>query len=78
MLCSVFEFPPNKPFKMKKVPAERFEECMGGIEASIRFGSLNITSENVSVRFDPSTGEVTFSGKYGLPGSGDRTRKKLY
>lgn len=59
----------TKLFKMKKMDSGTFSSNMGGIQARIRYGYLCITSPDVTIRFDSTTGEVTFSGSYGLPGS---------
>ena len=68
-LLNALEMPAKtKLFKMKKIPSSDFNSAMGeNITASIRYSELVITSEKVNVRFDSVTGEVTFSGSYGLP-----------
>ncbi|PVG03030.1 hypothetical protein CPB86DRAFT_750104 [Serendipita vermifera] len=57
--------PPN--WKMKKIPKQGFEQCVGPIEASARYSELRITSNEVNVRWNPDTKEFKFSGSYGDP-----------
>lgn len=57
--------PPN--WKMKKIPKQEFEQCVGPIEASARYSELRITSSEVNVRWNPDTKEFKFSGSYGDP-----------
>ncbi|KAI0701681.1 hypothetical protein C8Q76DRAFT_633436 [Earliella scabrosa] len=54
-------------FKMKKFSVADFENCLGGISASVRYvpyDTLYITSKEVTVRWS-DTGEFKFSGSYG-------------
>ncbi|KAI0360752.1 hypothetical protein OH77DRAFT_1445873 [Trametes cingulata] len=51
-------------FKMKKFSTEEFEKLIGPIRGSVRYDTLYITSNEVTVRWS-DTGEFKFSGSYG-------------
>jgi len=52
-------------WKMKKIPKDTFEDLLGGISASVRYDTLNLTGTDVSVRYNHDSGEFKFSGMYG-------------
>ncbi|KZS96896.1 hypothetical protein SISNIDRAFT_450650 [Sistotremastrum niveocremeum HHB9708] len=56
----------GKPtWKAKKFEATEFSDLMGGIQASVRYDNLYITSKEVNAKWNPDTGEFKFSGSYG-------------
>ncbi|KAH9906234.1 hypothetical protein F4778DRAFT_637520 [Xylariomycetidae sp. FL2044] len=56
----------GKKWKQKRVLVTDFEDCVGEIHASIRYGSLKITGTHVTVKWDEEDSVVTVSGRYGL------------
>ncbi|KAI0826699.1 hypothetical protein BC628DRAFT_1373770 [Trametes gibbosa] len=51
-------------FKMKKFSTDEFQRLVGPIQGSVRYDTLYITSNEVTVRWS-ETGEFKFSGSYG-------------
>ncbi|KAI0371868.1 hypothetical protein BV20DRAFT_1015858 [Pilatotrama ljubarskyi] len=51
-------------FKMKKISTDEFQRLVGPIQGSVRYDTLYITSNEVTVRWS-DTGEFKFSGSYG-------------
>jgi len=51
-------------FKAKKMSVDDFEACVGRVKGSVRYDTLNITSD-VNVRWSAETGEFKVSGSYG-------------
>ncbi|KAK3334086.1 hypothetical protein B0T19DRAFT_146024 [Cercophora scortea] len=58
---------PNKSWKQKKISIWDFQDCVGDIVKSIRYGSLRITGQNVLVKWNPDDNTFTVSGTYGKP-----------
>ncbi|KAI9639246.1 uncharacterized protein MKK02DRAFT_29348 [Dioszegia hungarica] len=56
----------KKVWKQKKIPLADFEKITGGLWASIRHGSLSVTSPEVTLKRDPETNGFTVPGLYGL------------
>ncbi|KAK4164103.1 hypothetical protein QBC43DRAFT_289337 [Cladorrhinum sp. PSN259] len=68
VVCRALGFPVDgKPWKQKKMKIDEFQGWVGEIEASIRYGTLVITGENVNVRWNAEENTLTVSGMYGLP-----------
>ncbi|KAF8849374.1 hypothetical protein BDZ45DRAFT_810028 [Acephala macrosclerotiorum] len=42
----------KKEWKQKKIPLVDFQRITGGLYASIRYGSLRVVSENITLKFD--------------------------
>ncbi|KAL7412035.1 hypothetical protein BDY24DRAFT_394400 [Mrakia frigida] len=58
--------PEKKQWKVKKIPKDTFENLTGSIYASIRYGSLQITSPDITLKWNKEDLTYTVSGLYGL------------
>ncbi|BGP38663.1 hypothetical protein JCM10450v2_002613 [Rhodotorula kratochvilovae] len=63
-----FEIPKTKSkmWKQKKLSSDDFEKAIGYITASIRYGSLRITSQTITLHWDAENNQFTLKGTYGL------------
>ncbi|KAH9918587.1 uncharacterized protein B0H18DRAFT_664440 [Fomitopsis serialis] len=52
-------------FKQKKFAKDEFQDLIGQCEGHARYNDLYISGEHVNVRWS-DTGEVKFSGTYGI------------
>ncbi|KAF4634149.1 hypothetical protein G7Y89_g3965 [Cudoniella acicularis] len=57
---------PKKAWKQKKISLGDFQAITGYLEASIRYGSLRITSNDITLKWDKDEGSFAVSGLYGL------------
>lgn len=51
-------------FKMRKLGMNEFNEAVGRIVASIRYGQLGVTGDSVTVKWDESSRTFKINGKY--------------
>lgn len=56
----------SKAWKQRKISKEDLEDGIGYISASVRYGSLRVTSEMINVKWDEETKMLSLSGTYGV------------
>ncbi|KAI4841821.1 hypothetical protein E4T44_07666 [Aureobasidium sp. EXF-8845] len=57
---------PKKPWKQKAIDMSDFNQAIGAITSTIRYGSLSITGESVKVHWDQDEKTFKLAGTYGL------------
>ncbi|KAI4841717.1 hypothetical protein E4T44_07724, partial [Aureobasidium sp. EXF-8845] len=57
---------PKKPWKQKAIDMNDFNQAIGAITSTIRYGSLGLTGESVKVHWDQDEKTFKLSGTYGL------------
>ncbi|GAA5883160.1 hypothetical protein JCM16303_006119 [Sporobolomyces ruberrimus] len=53
-------------WKVKKLPMKDFEDCIGRVRNSMRYGWLSVTGDTVTLQWNAEDKTFTFKGTYGL------------